>query len=232
MQKTSIINLKKRAARWRGKRPSAGSLDPIEREDHIVFSGWCTLLAEVDSNNGCHNCKDICTTDTQTVQLRCRVWTQEKQLPKDIAYDYSLVRGNFINKRRAYIITANIKIQNCTAVCWIFLQNYQLSLWSLFFAKASYQAKSPTTTNTDPTMICTRMKMYFRGLSLWLVMKRNVICKMATPRQHSDPIKIKNLRNLPHKLLLTLMVGFVTWCCERWCSGEERVTRRLTIIFQ
>lgn len=46
---------------------SVGSSDSAR--DHIVF----TLLAEVDSNHGCHNHKDIGITDTQTVQLKCHV---------------------------------------------------------------------------------------------------------------------------------------------------------------
>lgn len=79
---------------------SVGSSDSAR--DHIVF----TLLAEVDSNHGCHNHKDIGITDTQTVQLKCHVWTQGEHPPKDAAYDYSLEGrrgGDSINNRRPSI---------------------------------------------------------------------------------------------------------------------------------
>lgn len=71
---------------------SVGSLESAR--DHIVF----TLLAEVDSNHGCHNHKGIGITDTQTVQLKCHVWTQGEHQPKDVAYDYSLEGAGGLNK--------------------------------------------------------------------------------------------------------------------------------------
>lgn len=66
---------------------SVGSSDSVR--DHIVF----TLLAEVDSNHGCHNHKDMGITDTQTGQLKCDVWTRGDHPSKDTAYDYSLEGG-------------------------------------------------------------------------------------------------------------------------------------------
>lgn len=128
------------------------------------------MLAEVDSNNGCHN-HNVCFTDTKTVWLYIK--TQENELSWHIAYnDYSLV-GQLIQLKVGLYNSSKYSVSNCTALClYIYTKLSAISL-KFFFLLQKHSIRL-TATNTYQQWY-TVYEHVFKGLNFMI--NRNLFCK-------------------------------------------------------